>query len=141
MSLAVVIWIAASPWQRRSRCQRSTRCRPEPAARFQSIERRFVWQTLTAVIIVGLSGLYMTWRLDLWGLIPDHDVLVDARHGLRVAAVRLRPLHRRIAEPFILHRRFRCLATEHPVSPSRGYIAWSYRVRRRDDPGRGCGKS
>jgi hypothetical protein len=46
-----------------------------------------------------------------------------------------------IAEPFILHRRFRCLATEHPVSPSRGYIAWSYRVRRRDDPGRGCGKS
>ncbi|HUN98054.1 MAG TPA: hypothetical protein VMU69_17705 [Bradyrhizobium sp.] len=30
---------------------------------FQTIERRFVWQARVAVLIVGLSGLYMTARL------------------------------------------------------------------------------
>jgi len=33
---------------------------------FRAIERRFVWQARTAVLIVGATGLYMTWRLDLW---------------------------------------------------------------------------
>ena len=33
---------------------------------FQAIEHRFVWQARTAVIIVGLTGFYMTARLDLW---------------------------------------------------------------------------
>ena len=33
---------------------------------FQAIEHRFVWQARTAVIVVGLTGLYMMWRLDLW---------------------------------------------------------------------------
>src|SRR5690242_21607892 len=33
---------------------------------FQAIEGRFVWQARTAVIVAGLTGLYMTWRLDLW---------------------------------------------------------------------------
>jgi uncharacterized membrane protein len=33
---------------------------------FQAIEHRFVWQARTAVIIVGLTGFYMSARLDLW---------------------------------------------------------------------------
>jgi hypothetical protein len=33
---------------------------------FQAIEHRFAWQARTAIILVGLSGFYMTWRLDLW---------------------------------------------------------------------------
>jgi uncharacterized membrane protein len=33
---------------------------------FDAIERRFVWQARSAVLVVGLSGLYMVWRLDLW---------------------------------------------------------------------------
>jgi hypothetical protein len=33
---------------------------------FRAIERRFVWQARTAVLIVGLTGFYMTARLDLW---------------------------------------------------------------------------
>ena len=32
---------------------------------FRAIERRFVWQARTAVLIVGATGLYMTWQLDL----------------------------------------------------------------------------
>src|SRR5690349_23726765 len=33
---------------------------------FQAIEHRFVWQARAAIIVAALSGLYMTWRLDLW---------------------------------------------------------------------------
>ena len=33
---------------------------------FQAIERRFAWQARTAIIVVGLTGFYMIWRLDLW---------------------------------------------------------------------------
>jgi uncharacterized membrane protein len=33
---------------------------------FQAIEGRFVWQARVAVVVVGLTGFYMAWRLDLW---------------------------------------------------------------------------
>lgn len=33
---------------------------------FQAIQRRFVWQARTAVIVVAATGIYMTARLDLW---------------------------------------------------------------------------
>ena len=33
---------------------------------FQAIERRFVRQARVAVAVVGLTGFYMAWRLDLW---------------------------------------------------------------------------
>ena len=35
-------------------------------AAFQAIERRFAWQARTAIVVVGLTGFYMVWRLDLW---------------------------------------------------------------------------
>jgi uncharacterized membrane protein len=38
----------------------------EGLALFQAIERRFVWQARAAVVIVGASGFYMVWKLDLW---------------------------------------------------------------------------
>jgi uncharacterized membrane protein len=37
-----------------------------PLEAFAAIERRFSWQARMAVIAVGLSGLYMLWRGDLW---------------------------------------------------------------------------
>jgi uncharacterized membrane protein len=40
---------------------------PDPMPAFRAIERRFAWQARTAVLLAGLSGLYMSWRLDLWG--------------------------------------------------------------------------
>jgi uncharacterized membrane protein len=40
---------------------------------FEAIEHRFVWQARTAVIIVGLTGFYMSARLDLWGGSNHHN--------------------------------------------------------------------
>jgi hypothetical protein len=34
---------------------------------FQAIEHRFIWQARTAIILVGLTGLYMTMRLGTVG--------------------------------------------------------------------------
>ena len=38
---------------------------------FQLIEGRFAPQVKTAVIIVGVSGLYMLYRLDAWSWFAD----------------------------------------------------------------------
>ncbi|MGB6651555.1 MAG: hypothetical protein WBE64_05235, partial [Xanthobacteraceae bacterium] len=40
---------------------------------FQAIEHRFVWQARTAIIVVGLTGLYMTDRLELWDRFRSAD--------------------------------------------------------------------
>ena len=33
---------------------------------FESVEQRFAWQSRVTTVLAGLSGLYMTYRLDLW---------------------------------------------------------------------------
>lgn len=76
---------------------------------FQAIEHRFVWHARTAVIMVGLTGLYMTWRLDLWGRF--HTVDFWWMHAM-VCLWLVFAFVLFIAEPFILHRRFRRWATE-----------------------------
>ncbi|HET7921894.1 MAG TPA: hypothetical protein VFM15_03985 [Gammaproteobacteria bacterium] len=38
----------------------------DPAAAFRAIESRFAPQARIAVILVGLSGGYLLWRLELW---------------------------------------------------------------------------
>ena len=63
---------------------------------FHAIERRFIWQARTAVIIVGITGFYMVARLDLWGRFPRLRS-GDARHGRRVAPVHVRVVRRRAA--------------------------------------------
>jgi uncharacterized membrane protein len=35
-------------------------------AAFQAIERRFAWQARVAIVIVGLTGLYMIVQADMW---------------------------------------------------------------------------
>ena len=35
-------------------------------AGFQAIERRFVWHARAAVLLAGITGVYMVFRLDLW---------------------------------------------------------------------------
>jgi uncharacterized membrane protein len=67
--LAVVIWTAASrlvtmvvpPAIRRGDVG------PNRLQVFEAIERRFAWHARIAAVIVGLTGFYMTDRLDLWG--------------------------------------------------------------------------
>jgi uncharacterized membrane protein len=78
---------------------------------FHAIERRFVWQARFAVIVVGLSGLYMLWRLDLW------DRFQSATFWWMHAMVCLWLLFAFflfVAEPFILPRYFRRWATAQP---------------------------
>ena len=88
---------------------------------FQAIEHRFVWQARTAVILVGLTGLYMTWRLDLW------ERFRSAGFWWMHAMVCLWLLFAFIlfiAEPLILHRHFRRWASERPQAA----FAWLHRA-------------
>lgn len=88
---------------------------------FETIEHRFVWQARGAVILVGLTGFYMTWRLDLWerfrgaGFWWMHAMV----YIWLVFAFGLF-----IAEPFILHRHFRRWASERPHVA----FAWLHRA-------------
>jgi hypothetical protein len=67
--LAVVIWIGGVamvtmillPAVRRGDTG------PNQLQVFEAIERRFAWHARSAVVIVGLTGFYMTDKLDLWG--------------------------------------------------------------------------
>jgi uncharacterized membrane protein len=78
---------------------------------FQAIERRFVWQARTAVIVVGLTGFYMTWRLDLWERFRTGTFWW--MHAM-VCVWLLFAFVLFVAEPFILHRRFPRWATARP---------------------------
>ena len=111
--LAVVIWIGgvsmattvALPAVRRGELG------PDWLPAFQAIERRFAWQARTALIVVGLTGFYMTWRLELW------DRFRTAGFWWMHAMVCLWLLFAFVlfvAEPFILYRRFHRWATMQP---------------------------
>ena len=111
--LAVVIWIGgvsmattvALPAIRRGELGE------DRLAAFEAIEHRFAWQARTAIVVVGLTGLYMVWRLDLW------DRFRTAHFWWMHAMVCLWLLFAFIlflAEPLILHRRFRRWATARP---------------------------
>ncbi len=78
---------------------------------FQAIERRFVWQARSAVVVVGLSGLYMTWRLDLWQRFQAMSFWW--MHAM-VCLWLLFAFVLFVAEPLILHRRFHRLARTDP---------------------------
>jgi uncharacterized membrane protein len=70
---------------------------------FEAIERRFAAQVRWSIPLAGLTGLWMTWRLDLWGLFAsrafwwlDAMVLVWALFMVIVFVVEPRA-HRRLA--------------------------------------------
>jgi hypothetical protein len=79
---------------------------------FQAIEHRFAWQARTAIVVVGLTGVYMIWRLDLWGM------------HLMICLWLLFAFILFIAEPLILHRHFRQWATARPAVA----FAWLHRA-------------
>lgn len=88
---------------------------------FQSIEHRFVWQARTAVIVVGLTGLYMVWRLDIWDRFRIASfwwMHAMACLWLLFAFISF------VAEPFILHRNFRRWARERPDAA----FSWLHRA-------------
>ncbi|WP_374532981.1 CopD family protein [Phenylobacterium sp.] len=78
---------------------------------FEAFERRFIWQARVAVIVVGLSGLYMTARLGLW------DRFADPRYWWMHAMVGVWLLFALIlfvGEPLVLHRIFPAWARRDP---------------------------
>ena len=88
---------------------------------FREIERRFVWQARTAVLIVGATGLYMTWQLDLW----DRFLSVTFwwMHAM-VCVWLLFALLLFVGEPFILRRYLPRWAILRPEAT----LAWLHRV-------------
>jgi uncharacterized membrane protein len=84
---------------------------PDRLRAFSAIERRFIWIARTAVLIVGLSGLYMVARLDIWDRFTSADFWwMHAMVGvwLLFAFVLF------IGEPFILRGRFHHWASARP---------------------------
>jgi uncharacterized membrane protein len=69
---------------------------------FQAFEQRFIWQARAAVILVGLTGFYMTAKLDLWDRFDSASFWwMHAMVGVwLIFAFMLF-----VAEPLILHRR------------------------------------
>jgi uncharacterized membrane protein len=88
---------------------------------FQTIERRFVWQVRTAVIVVGLTGFYMSARLDLWERFRSAQFWW--MHAM-VCVWLLFALVLFVIEPFILHRYFHKWATAAPDVA----FAWLHRA-------------
>lgn len=78
---------------------------------FQAFEHRFIWQARSAVILVGLTGFYMVWRLDLWSRFRDFTYWW--LHAM-VCLWLLFAFILFIGEPFILHRRFGKWASRQP---------------------------
>lgn len=121
--LAVVIWIGgvsmvtmvALPAVRRGDLG------IDPLRAFQAIERRFVWQARSAVIVVALSGLYMVDRLDLWN---RFETVTFWWMHVMVCVWLLFAFILFIAEPFILHRHFHRWVTTQPDIA----FAWLHRV-------------
>jgi uncharacterized membrane protein len=78
---------------------------------FEAIERRFAWHARIATVIVGLTGFYMTQRLDLWDRFRSGGFWW--MHAM-VCLWLLFTLLLFVAEPLALHRRFHTRALAAP---------------------------
>ena len=109
--LAVVLWIGGVgfvttvlfPAVRRSE-------EPEQRlAAFARFEGAFAWQARISVGLAGLSGLYMTWKLDAWSRFVDPAYWwMDAMVLLWLVFATM--LY--VAEPLVVHRRLQQAVAE-----------------------------
>jgi uncharacterized membrane protein len=93
----------------------------DPLRAFHAVERRFVWQARSAVVLVGLSGLYMVARLDLWSRFASAAfwwMHAMACLWLLFFAILF------VAEPFVIERRFQRWARDDPQRA----LAWLHRA-------------
>jgi len=88
---------------------------------FQAFEHRFVWQARAAVVLVGLTGLYMLAKLDLWD--GFHDLAFWWLHAM-VCVWLIFAFVLFIGEPLILHRLFPGWAARRPERA----FAWLHRA-------------
>jgi uncharacterized membrane protein len=80
---------------------------------FEAIERRFAWHARLASIVVGLTGFYMTQRLELWDRFRSGGFWW--MHAM-VCLWLLFTVVLFVAEPLVLHRWFHTRATAAPDS-------------------------
>jgi uncharacterized membrane protein len=79
---------------------------------FEAVERRFVWIARAMTLIVGLSGLYMLWAMDVWDRFAHLSYWwMDAM----VAVWALFTIMLFIVEPFVLHDKFAARARIDPA--------------------------
>jgi len=71
---------------------------------FEHLESKFAWTARAMVLLVGISGLYMLWALDLW----DRFIVLQFwwMHAM-VAIWTVFAAILFIAEPLFLHQRFK----------------------------------
>lgn len=79
---------------------------------FEVVEGRFAQQARISTLIAGLSGLYMTWRLDAWARFPDPAYWW--MHAM-VGVWALFTVVLFLAEPLFLHDFFHHRAERDPV--------------------------
>ena len=90
----------------------------EALALFKSVERRFSAQVRISIPLVGATGLWMAYRLDLWSRFVDpHFWWMGAMLGLWLVFV----LIVFVLEP-LLHARFEQTARRDPASALRKMI-------------------
>jgi hypothetical protein len=93
----------------------------QEASRAFRLTLPFVLQARSAILVVGLTGFYMTWRLDLWDRF--HAVAFWWMHAM-VCMWLLFAFVLFVAEPLILHRHFHRWATAQPQAA----FAWLHRA-------------
>lgn len=88
---------------------------------FQAVEHRFVWIARTAVIVVGVSGVYMVAEGNLWSRFRAAGFWW--MHAMACVWL-LFAFMLFVAEPLVLHKRFKPWVTQAPEHA----FAWLHRV-------------
>ena len=111
--LAVVLWIGGVGFVTTVLLPAVRRLKTpaERVAFFDAIERRFAWQARATTLLAGLTGFYMTTRLDLWSRF--HSAAYWWMHAM-IAVWLLFTLMLFVAEPLVLHRWFQKRAMSDP---------------------------
>jgi len=94
---------------------------PDRLLAFEAIERRFVWQARAAIVVVGLTGFYMTAMLDLWDRFRDAEFWW--MHAM-VFVWLVFAMGLFVIEPFVVGHRFAQWATRRPAAT----FAWLQRI-------------
>ena len=111
--LAVVMWIGGVGFVTTVLLPAVRRLKTpaERVAFFDAIERRFAWQARATTLLAGLTGFYMTTRLDLWSRF--HSAAYWWMHAM-IAVWLLFTIMLFIAEPLVLHHWFQKRAMSDP---------------------------
>lgn len=117
--LAVVLWIGGVAFVTLVLLPavRQLKAPGERVAFFDAIERRFAWQARATTLLAGLTGLYMTARLDLW---ERFRLVAYWWMSAMVAVWLIFTIMLFVVEPLALHRK---LHEKAQADPEAAYVA------------------